>query len=95
MLEQIYYKEIHLDDEKTLQWILQRTMLLINKVSAGKEHRVSGLSIKPVRNNDVTKWDDYPKIENLSKKTSSTKKKKKTKESLLKLTIEVSIMRYN
>ena len=37
----------------------------------------SGLLIKPVTNNDLTKWDDFPKIENPSKKINTLKKKQK------------------
>ena len=50
----------------TLQQILQKMMLLVKKkFLAGEEYLVSGLSIKPVRNNDVTKWDNFAKIEAL------------------------------
>ena len=33
---------------------------------ADEEYLVSVLSIKPIRNNDVTKWDDIDKIKALS-----------------------------
>ena len=51
---------------ETLQWILQKIMLLIKKKLAGEEYLVSGLSIKPARNNDVIKWDNFSKTEALS-----------------------------
>ena len=33
---------------------------------AGEEYLVSVLLIKPIRNTDVTKWDDFDKIKFLS-----------------------------
>ena len=66
-MEQIYYKETN------LQWILQKITLLIKKLRAGQEYVVSGLSIKPLRNNDVTKWDDFAKIVALSEKINNAK----------------------
>ena len=51
-------------------------MLLIKKFLAGEEYLVSGLSIKAVRNNDVTKWDDFAKIEALSEKINNAKRTK-------------------
>ena len=38
---------------ETLQWILQRIILLIKKVSGWQGILVSGLLIKAVRNNDI------------------------------------------
>ena len=61
---------------ETLQRVLQKIMLLIKKFLAGEEYLVSGLSIKAVRNNDVTKWDDFAKIEALSEKINNAKRTK-------------------
>ena len=36
------------------------------KFLVGEKYLVSGLSIKPVRNNDITKWDNFDKIKTLS-----------------------------
>ena len=54
----------------------------------GKECLLSGFSIKPVKNNDITKWDNFAKIEALSEKTNNAKK---TKNDLFDLTITVSM----
>ena len=53
---------------ETLKWILKNIMLLIKKSFwlMKNKYLVSGLSIKPVRNNDITKWDDFDKIKILS-----------------------------
>ena len=52
-------------------------MLLVKKkFLAGEEYLVSGLSIKPLRNNDVTKWDNFAKIEALSEKLNNAKRTK-------------------
>ena len=50
-------------------------LLVKKKFLAGDEY-VSGLSIKPVRNNDVTKWDNFAKIEALSEKLNNAKRTK-------------------
>ena len=50
---------------ETLQWILQRIMLLIKKVSGWQRILVSDLLIKAVRNNGVTKWGHFDKIKTL------------------------------
>ena len=61
-----------------LQWTLQKMVLLIKKtLPASEEYLASGRFIKPVTNNDVTKWDAYPKIQNLSKKISRSKTKQR------------------
>ena len=43
--------------KETLKWILQKIMLLIKKSFwlTKNKYLVSGLSVKPVRNNDITK----------------------------------------
>ena len=61
---------------ETLQRVLQKIMLLIKKFLADEEYVVSGLSIKTVRNNDVTKWDNFAKIEALSEKINNAKRTK-------------------
>ena len=69
MLEKIYYNEINLNDEGTLQWILQRVTLLIKKKLLGREeYLVIDLSIKSVTNNGVTRWDDFEEIKAQKKK---------------------------
>ena len=80
MLEKIYYNEINLNDEGTLQWILQRVTLLIKKKLLGREeYLVIDLSIKSVTNNGVTRWDDFEEIK--------AQKKKKRFEDLFDLTV--------
>ena len=54
----------------------------------GKEYLLSGFSIKPVKNNDITKWDNFAKIEALSEKINNAKR---TKNDLFDLTITVSM----
>ena len=44
------------------------------KFLAGKEYLVSDLLIKPVRNNDIIKWDNFHKIKTLSEKNKWLKK---------------------
>ena len=51
---------------------------------AGEEYLFSGFSIKPVRNNDVTKWYNFAKIEGLSEKINNAKR---IKNDLFDLTI--------
>ena len=91
MLEQICYKEIKLDDggNSTLDNIKDNALDRKKFLSAEK-YLVTELSIKPVINKNVTKWNHYPKIENLSKKISSAKI---TKGDVFDLTVEASIMR--
>ena len=72
-MEQIYYKEINLDDEGNFTMDITKDTLLTKKLWAGQEYVVSGLSIKPLRNNDVTKWDDFAKIVALSEKINNAK----------------------
>ena len=72
-MEQIYYKEINLDDEGNFTMDITKDTLLTKKLRAGQEYVVSGLSIKPLRNNDVTKWDDFAKIVALSEKINNAK----------------------
>ena len=56
MLEQIYYKEINLDDEGNFTMDITKDNAVDKKKKlAGEEYLVSGLSIKPARNNDVIK----------------------------------------
>ena len=57
MLEQIYYKEINLDDEGNFTMDITKDNAVDKKKKklAGEEYLVSGLSIKPVRNNDLIK----------------------------------------
>ena len=55
---------------------------------AGEEYLVNGLLMKSARNNDITKWDNFAKIEALSEKTNNAKK---TKNDLFDLTITVSM----
>ena len=55
---------------------------------AGEEYLVNSLLMKPARNNDITKWDNFAKIEALSEKTNNAKK---TKNDLFDLTITVSM----
>ena len=56
MLEQIYYKEINLDDEGNFTMDITKDDAVDKKKKlAGEEYLVSGLSIKPVRNNDLIK----------------------------------------
>ena len=62
---------------ETLQWILQRIILLIKKVSGWQGILVSGLLIKPVRNNDITKWGHFDKIKTLSEKINDPSPQKK------------------
>ena len=62
---------------KTLQWILQRIILLIKKVSGWQGILVSGLLIKAVRNNDITKWGHFDKIKTLSEKINDPSPPKK------------------
>ena len=77
MLEQIYYKEINLDDEGNFTIdITKADAVGKKKFVAGQEYVVSGLSIKPLRNNDVTKWDNFAKIEALSEKLNNAKRTK-------------------
>ena len=61
---------------ETLQRVLQKIMLLIKKFLADEEYVVRGLSIKTVRNNDVTKWDNFAKIKALSEKINNAKRTK-------------------
>lgn len=62
-------------------------MLLIKKkVLSWWRIACKGNFNKAVGNNDVTKWGDYPKFDNLLKKLT------KAKEDLFDLTIEASIM---
>ena len=72
---------------ETLQWILQRIILLI-KVSGWQGILVSGLLIKAVRNNDITKWGHFDKIKTLSEKINDPSPQKKI---LLDLTMTVSL----
>ena len=53
---------------------------------AGEEYLASGLLIRPVRNNDITKWDNFAKIEALSEKINNAKRRKND---LFDLTITV------
>ena len=85
-MEQIYYKEINLDDEGNFTMDITKDTLLTKKLRAGQEYVVSGLSIKPLRNNDVTKWDDFAKIVALSEKINNAKP---AKNGLFDLTIAV------
>ena len=62
---------------ETLQWILQRIIMLIKKVSGWQGILVSGLLIKAVRNNDITKWGHFDKIKTLSEKINDPSPKKK------------------
>ena len=56
MLEQIYYKEINLDDEGNFTMDITKDNAVDKKKKlAGEEYLVSGLLIKPARNNDVIK----------------------------------------
>ena len=57
MLEQIYYKEINLDDEGNFTMDITKDNVVDKKKKklAGEEYLVRGLSIKPVRNNDLIK----------------------------------------
>ena len=73
---------------ETLQWILQRIILLIKKVSGWQGILVSGLLIKAVRNNDITKWGHFDKIKTLSEKINDPSPQKKI---LLDLTMTVSL----
>ena len=66
MLEQIYYKEINLDDEGNFTMdITKDNAVDKKKFLADEEYLVSGVLIKPVRNTGKTKWDDFAKIESL------------------------------
>ena len=55
---------------------------------AGEEYLVNSLLMKPARNNDITKWDNFAKIEALSEKINNAKR---TKNDLFDLTITVSM----
>ena len=69
MLEEICCKEIDLDDEGNFTMDIAKDGAIDKKtLPASEEYLASGRFIKPVTNNDVTKWDAYPKIQNLSKK---------------------------
>ena len=77
MLEQIYYKEINLDDEGNFTLdITKDNAVDKKKFLADEEYLVSGILIKPVRNNGKTKWDDFAKIESLSEKINNAKRTK-------------------
>ena len=76
MLEEICCKEIDLDDEGNFTMDIAKDGA-IDKKTASEEYLASGRFIKPVTNNDVTKWDAYPKIQNLSKKISWSKTKQR------------------
>ena len=81
MLEQNYFKEIDFDNERNFAMdITKDSAIDRNTISVGEEYLASGPSMKPVRNNDVTRCGNYPKFENLSKKHNSDKR---TKEDLL------------
>ena len=85
MLEQIYYREINLDNEGnfTIDNAVDKKKFL-----ADEEYLVSGVLIKPVRNNGKTKWDDFAKIESLSEKINNARR---TKTNLFDLIITVSM----
>ena len=91
MLEQIYYKEINLDDEENFTMdITKDNAVDKKKFLAGEEYLLSVFSIKPVRNNDVTKWNDFAKIEALSEKINNAKR---TKNDVFDLIITISMER--
>ena len=78
MLEEICCKEIDLDDEGNFTMDITKDGAIDKKtLPASEEYLASGRFIKPVTNNDVTKWDAYPKIQNLSKKISRSKTKQR------------------
>ena len=61
MPEEIYYNKINLDDEGNFEMDITKDNV-VDKNSfwlTKNEYLVSGLSVKPVRNNDITKWDDF------------------------------------
>ena len=60
------------DDKKKSFWLVKNILLMT-------------FWIKPLRNNDVTKWDNFDKIKTLSEKTNDLKK------DLLDLTRTVSL----
>ena len=51
--------------------------MLIKKVSGWQGILVSGLLIKAVRNNDITKWGHFDKIKTLSEKINDPSPQKK------------------
>ena len=78
MLEQICCKEIDLEDEGNFTMNIAKDGAIDKKtLPASEEYLASGRLIKPVTNNYVTKWDAYPKIQNLSKKINRSKTKQK------------------
>ena len=69
MLEQICCQEIDLDNEGNFTIDIAKDGAIDRKkLPASEEYLASGRLIKPVTNNDVTKWDADPKIQNFSKK---------------------------
>ena len=78
MLEQICCQEIDLDNEGNFTIEIAKDGAIDRKkLPASEEYLASGRLIKPVTNNDVTKWDADPKIQNFSKKINWSKKKQK------------------
>ena len=61
MPEEIYYNKINLDDEGNFEMDITKDNVVDKKSFwlTKNEYLVSGLSVKPVRNNDITKWDDF------------------------------------
>ena len=89
MLEQIYYREINLDNEGNFTMdITKDNAVDKKKFLPDEEYLISGILIKPVRNNGKTKWDDFAKIESLSEKINNAKR---TKTNLFDLIITVSM----
>ena len=61
MPEEIYYNKINLDDEGNFEMDITKDNVVDKKSFwlTKNEYLVSDLSVKPVRNNDITKWDDF------------------------------------
>ena len=76
MPEEIYYNKINLDDEGNFEMDITKDNVVDKKSFwlTKNEYLVSGLSVKPVRNNDITKWDDFDKIKTLSEIINDSKK---------------------
>ena len=57
MPEEIYYNKINLDDEGNFEMDITKDNVVDKKSFwlTKNEYLVSGLSVKPVRNNDITK----------------------------------------
>ena len=89
MLEQIYCTEINLDDDGNFTVdITKDNAVDRKKLLAGEEYLLRSLSIKPVRSNEITKWDKFSKIEAVLEKINNAKR---TKSNSFDSTITVSM----